>query len=101
MVLFLLLKLQTTVNEQGVSYSYFPFIKKRNFTWQEIESAKVINYGFVGGWGIRTNTKYGTVYNVKDKMGMQITLQNGKKFVIGTQKYQELIEVLEHYQSKA
>ncbi|MCB0539322.1 MAG: hypothetical protein KDE33_17540 [Bacteroidetes bacterium] len=96
-VMFFLLKLKTEVNEQGISYSYFPFIRKRQFLWSEIESAKVINYGFVGGWGIRMSIKYGTIYNVKGKMGLQITLKSGKKFVLGTQKHEELLAVLEQY----
>lgn len=51
---------------------------------------KVINYGFVGGWGIRLWTKYGTVYNVSGNKGLFIKLKNGKTMVIGTQKSQEL-----------
>lgn len=74
-----------------------PFIKNRQFLWAEIESANVIEYGFVGGWGIRMGTKYGTVYNVKGKMGIQIILKSGKKFVIGTQKHKELTDVLDQY----
>lgn len=96
-IMFLLLKLKTEINREGISYSFFPFIRKRQFLWKNIESAKVINYGFVGGWGIRMSTKYGTVYNVNGKMGLQVVLKSGKKFVLGTQKYEELTEVLSMY----
>jgi hypothetical protein len=56
---------------------------------------KVLNYGFVGGWGVRLWTKYGTVYNVKGNIGLAIELKNGTKFLIGTQKEIELRSFLE------
>jgi hypothetical protein len=92
-ILFYLLKLKTEVDEKGVRLVYFPFVNK--FTeWTEIKSVSVINYGFVGGWGIRFGTKYGTVYNVNGNKGMLIELNSGKTFVIGTQKEAELKNVL-------
>ena len=74
--------------------NFFPFKKKR-VEWNEIKNTKVINYGFVGGWGIRLWTKYGTVYNMKGNKGLAIELKNGKKFLIGTQKETELRNVME------
>ncbi|MCO4822597.1 MAG: hypothetical protein KC469_11050 [Flavobacteriaceae bacterium] len=68
---------------------FFPFVKKR-VHWKEIKSAEIVNYGFVGGWGIRLWTKYGTVYNTKGNTGLAVVLLNGKKFLIGTQKASEL-----------
>ena len=53
-----------------------------------------MNYGFVG-YGIRLGSKYGTVYNMKGNRGLAIELNNGKKFVIGTQKEMELKNVVE------
>ena len=74
--------------------SLFPFIKKR-VSWKEIKSAEVVNYGFVGGWGIRLWTNFGTVYNIKRNKGLAIELTNGKKFLIGTQKETEMNKVME------
>ena len=72
---------------------FVPFIKK-HVDWNEVKSIKVIDYGFVGGWGIRLGTTFGTVYNIKGKMGLAIELINGKKFLIGTQKAEELQIIL-------
>ena len=59
--------------------------------------AKVdLDYGFIGGYGIRLWTKYGTVYNTSGKIGLAITLNNGDKFLIGTQKSDELKLFLEN-----
>jgi hypothetical protein len=91
--LFILMKLKTKIDKDTIEMSFFPFVKKIT-KWTEIKKAEVVNYGFVGGWGIRLWTKYGTVYNVKGNKGMAIELQNGKKFLIGTQKVAEMNEIV-------
>lgn len=83
--LFWFMQLKTEIDENRIKIYFFPFIKKK-VNWNEIKSVKVINYGFVGGWGIRLWTKYGTVYNIKGKSGLAIELKNGEKFLIGTKK---------------
>ena len=92
--LFLIMKLKTSIDKNVIQMNFFPFKKKR-VEWNEIKNTKVINYGFVGGWGIRLWTKYGTVYNMKGNKGLAIELKNGKKFLIGTQKETELRNVME------
>lgn len=92
--LFLFMQLKTEIDEKGIHMRYRPFLKKTT-EWKDIESAQVINYGFVGGWGIRIWTSYGTVYNTGGKMGLAIKLKNGKKFLIGTKKEKELREFME------
>lgn len=96
-VLFGLMRLKTEIDQKEIRMRYTPFIK-RNVQWKDIESAKVVNYGFVGGWGIRLWTKYGTVYNTKGNKGLAIELKNGKRFLIGTQKEAELEELIKKYQ---
>jgi hypothetical protein len=73
---------------------FFPLLKK-NIQWNEIDSAKIVTYGFIGGGGIRLWTKYGTVYNMKGNRGLAIQLINGQKFLIGSQKTDELQKVLD------
>lgn len=91
--LFLILRLKTNIDRAGIKMQYVPFVKK-NVSWKDIESVEVLDYGFVGGWGIRLWTAYGTVYNVRGSKGLAIKLTNGKKFLIGTQKASELEAVL-------
>ena len=92
--LFLMMRLKTEIDQTEVRMSFIPFVKKR-IKWSEIKKAEVVNYGFVGGWGIRLSFKYGTVYNIKGNMGLAIELKNGKRFVIGTQKEKELGSIVE------
>lgn len=92
--MFLLVRLKTEIDQNEIRMNFFPFVKKR-ISWKEIKSAEVVNYGFVGGWGIRFWTAYGTVYNIKGNKGLAIELTNGKKFLIGTQKETEMNKVVQ------
>ena len=78
---------------------FFPLVKK-DIKWKDIKDVQVIEYGFVGGFGIRLGTKYGTVYNIKGNKGLAIELTNGKKYLIGTQKETELKTALKKIKSK-
>lgn len=92
--LFLMMRLKTKIDAAGIHMRYFPFMKKE-VKWHEIKKVEVVDYGFVGGWGIRFWTSYGTVYNMKGSKGLAIELESGKKFLIGTQKEAELTEIIE------
>lgn len=89
---FWTMRLETKIDDNGIRMQFFPFLRKR-LDWEEIKTAKIVNYGFVG-FGIRLGTKHGTVYNTKGNKGLAIQLTNGKKFVIGTQKETELNEIV-------
>ena len=92
-VLFLLIRLETNITKESIAFRFFPFVK-RNYSFNEIETYKVIDYGFVGGWGIRYTIKYGTVYNTKGTKGLFIKLKDGKTMVVGTQKPEELQRII-------
>jgi len=92
--MFWFMRLKTEIDKTEIRINFFPFVKKR-VNWKEIKNAEVVNYRFVGGWGIRLWTKYGTVYNTKGNKGLAIELQNGKKILIGTQKETELKKIVE------
>lgn len=94
LLLFYVMGLRTHIDKKEIRHAFFPFVKKTT-QWSDIKSAEVLDYGFVGGWGIRIWSKYGTVYNVKGSKGLAIELNNGKKFLIGTQKEDELKRVVE------
>lgn len=87
--LFAVMKLKTSIDKEKISMEFFPFVKKE-VAWRDIRKAEVLDYGFVGGWGIRLWTKYGTVYNTKGSKGLFIQLNDDKKFLIGTQRPDEM-----------
>ena len=93
LIFFWVLELSTIIDDKSIQMKYFP-ITKKEIKWEEITSVEVVNYGFVGGWGVRLGTKYGTVYNTRGKIGLALKLKNGKKLCIGTQKEAELKKVI-------
>lgn len=98
MVLFYIFKLETKIDQHTIHFKFIPFVN-RTVSWKDVKHAQVVDYGFVGGWGIRLWTKYGTVYNVKGSKGLAIELHSGKRFLIGTQKEKELILFVENVAS--
>jgi len=95
LLLFWVFKLTTEINSKEIRIQFFPLTNKL-VEWKDVKSAQVLNYGFVGGWGIRLFTKYGTAYNTKGNKGLALELKNGKKLLVGTQKMEELSEIVEN-----
>lgn len=91
--LFWMMELRTRIDHEKIEIHFFPFAKKE-IKWKDIAEAEVTNYGFAGGWGIRSGTKHGTVYNIKGEMGLAIQLKNGTKLCIGTQKEDQLRQTI-------
>ena len=98
-LVFLSIKLDTKIDETGISFRFFPFVSK-HYPWREVTSARVVDYGFVGGWGVRLFTAYGTVYNIKGSKGLAIETKGGEKVCIGTQLPHELQSTINKYHSK-
>ncbi len=93
-VLFLFTNLETRIDESGITIRFFPFQRRYYYVrWDEISEASVRTYKPIreyGGWGLRYSVKHGKAYNVSGNKGLQLTLLSGKKFLIGTQKADEL-----------
>lgn len=93
--LFYYMRLIARVDEYGVFMRFRPFVTKE-LSWEEIASHEILEYGFVGGWGIRLTTRYGTVYNTGGRIGLAITTRKGDRFIIGTRDSSKLKQVLEN-----
>jgi hypothetical protein len=93
-VLFQFTNLETRIDESGITIRFFPFQRRYYYVrWDEISQASVRTYKPIreyGGWGLRYSIKHGKAYNVSGNKGLQLTLLSGKKFLIGTQKADEL-----------
>jgi hypothetical protein len=102
---FVLLKLKTQINEEGilVIFSGLPFCK-RKIKWEEIKSISIIKYEPLtdyGGWGVRYSLSgNGWCYNVSGNYGIKIIYQNNKPFLIGTQQKEEAEKIINLYFKK-
>ncbi len=92
-VLFLvLIKLKVVVTDKKIKIRHLLLFTKV-IDLSEVVKQQIITYDFVG-YGIRKTKKYGTVYNVKGKEGVAMTLTNGEKYLIGSQKSEQFLKSL-------
>ncbi len=100
-MLFLIMsiKFQTLINKEGIQFKFSPFHQKfRKIKWSEIDKFYIRKYNPIseyGGWGIRTlSFKKNIAYNITGNIGLQIELKSGKKILLGTQKNDELEQII-------
>lgn len=99
MALIFNIKLETRIDEKGIHYKYFPFIKWRLIEKSQIREAEVKSFNPLtdhGGWGIKGNSTT-KAFTVMGDSGLLIDLGEKKKILIGTQKPRELSEFIENW----
>ena len=89
MIFFRLLKLESEISRECVSFRWHPFQRSfHRIHWDEVEKAEIVNYGFVG-FGIR-RAPGGWVYNVSGNMGLRLRKKSGCTIILGTRRPVEL-----------
>lgn len=94
--LFYSLKLVTEVQTDGLYVRFFP-LTHHKIPFENIKHCEGRTYSPIrefGGWGIRYG-KRGKAYNVSGNQGVQLELSNGKRFLIGSQRPEELARAIE------
>ncbi len=87
----LFLELHVTVQDAGVRIRMFPFANRtiepaQIARWEARRYRPIWEYG---GWGVRFGRR-GRAYNVSGDRGVELTLANGKRVLIGSQHSDEL-----------
>lgn len=98
-LLFLLVvRLNTQIDEKGISIRFLPFVRNKTWMWEEISEVYITEYSIAdyGGWGYRIG-KNGIAYNTKGKYGLQLLLKNNSRILIGTQKPEQIQEIIDTY----
>ena len=98
-LLFVFLRLDTAIQKDGVYYRFLPFQwSYKKISWDRISKSFVRQYNPIteyGGWGLRIGLfGKGQAFNVSGNKGLQLVYDNGKKFLIGTQRPEEIEQVL-------
>ncbi len=100
LTLILNIKLETRIDDNGIHFRYFPFIRKWRFIPKNsISSAEVISFNPLldyGGWGMKAN-KTTKLFNVTGDQGLLIDSGESKKILLGTLKAKELKSFLEDW----
>jgi hypothetical protein len=96
LLLMLLLRLRTTIDDHGITIRFFPFVRKKTWEWEQISEVFVTEYSIAdyGGWGYRVSSK-GKAYNTKGKYGLQLILKNSARIMVGTQNPEVVKQVIE------
>lgn len=100
-ILFLVVRLHTVIDQDGVSIRFLPFVRRKSWLWGDIAEIYIKTYSIAdyGGWGYRVG-KNGTAYNTKGKYGLQLVLKNGARIMIGTQNPEEVKSVVDSIRKK-
>jgi hypothetical protein len=98
-VLFWQMKLVTRIEEDGIYVRFTPFhFKEKFYDWDSLSACYVRTYSPLleyGGWGIKYGFGgQGLVYNVAGKVGLQLKFKKGDPVLIGTQKGEEIKQIL-------
>ena len=99
---FLVLRLETTVHNEGISIRFTPFqMRPTLYLWDDITEAKIVTYSPLndfGGWGLRFSfSGKGKAFIMSGDKGLQLVFNNGNKLVIGTNKAEEISQVIEKF----
>lgn len=100
LALFMTIRLQLEIRDDGVHFRYLPLIRKwRTITKENIDRFEVGKYrpvGRYGGWGIRIGfRRYGRAFNVSGNTGLRLYLKDGKTILFGTRRAQAIRYAME------
>jgi len=94
---FIIMKLEIQVTQNALRFRMYPLhLSWREHPLETIADAEAVVYRPIreyGGWGIRFGRK-GMAYNVSGNEGVQVTLRNGKSFLLGSLRAAELGQAL-------
>ncbi len=89
---FVLIRMTTIVTPSEVRMTMVPFPRKR-WPVTELEGCEVVTYRpllHYGGWGWKWSPKRGPAYTMRGTRGVMVRRTNGKEFLIGSERPEEL-----------
>jgi len=97
-VWFFVMRLEVQVTRTDLRFRLFPLhLQWREFPLATIVEAEAVTYRPIleyGGWGIRIGRK-GMAYNVSGNRGVQVTLEGGKSFLLGSLQPENLASAIQ------
>ena len=96
--LFIAIRMEFQVFSDRFVYCFQPLHRRPRtiyfddvYCWKVVKYSPLIDYG---GWGLRFSFTEGYAFSVKGNWGVKIRLKNGHHMLIGSQKPEELRNVL-------
>ena len=94
---FLLLRLVVEVTADAVVVGFRP-LSRRVLPIGEIEHVEARQYNALveyGGWGVKGWSRQKMAYNVRGNRGVELTLRDGRRIMLGSQRSEELAAAIE------
>lgn len=91
--LLLFYKLTITIDDETLCASFGPGIIRKRVRVAEIAGCEAIRIRWWYGWGIHL-TPFGWLFNVSGFNAVAITLRNGRKFALGTEDPNGLVDAI-------
>ena len=86
--------LTVTGDDDLIKVRFGPGLIRKNFRFEEIESAKPVKNRWWYGWGIRKIGR-GWLFNVSGLEAVELSMKNGRIYRIGTDEPQKLSEFIQ------
>ena len=96
--LFFSMRLTTRLDASSLTFTYYPFLRKKVYPLSELASMELIDYNGLleyGGWGIKWNGDCWS-YTTGGTHGILVKTKD-KKFLLGTQKPEEIKRAIDHF----
>jgi hypothetical protein len=81
------------ITDRELRWCFGPGLIRKSVPLSEIVSATPVRTNVLEGWGIHLS-RYGWLYNVSGFDALAVTLRSGKRFALGTDEPQALVERL-------
>ena len=99
-----LLKLTTTITDEGIAFKYAPTMRQfKLYPWEQIASVSIVSYNPIqdfGGWGLKKSKKYGKGYTTKGNKGLWIQLTDGQSILLSVFAIEDIKTILPHFLAK-
>jgi len=92
-LLFLFHSLTVRITSSLLVVRFGPGLIRKSFQLQSIRQAQAVRNHWYYGWGIRL-TPHGWLFNVSGLDAVQIRLENGRQYRIGTNRPEELLAAI-------
>ena len=96
--LVLFCRLKITIEDETLCASFGPGIIRKKVRLEEIVRCDPIRIRWWYGWGIHL-TPYGWLYNVSGLDAVAIMLRDGRKFALGTEDPDGLVNAIRRFKS--
>ena len=83
---FYITRLETVISTEGLFFKWWPFQPSYKFISPLQIKKAYLRTGPKLSYGCHWSFRYGTVLNLAPGKGIQLTLKNGRRFFLGTQK---------------